>query len=166
MKLKALNAKSATNCKNEKEVMFRCTKECTKRTTSAIGGVLRSFSRTTPEGQASKTEVEFEIKLEEGAVPPNKPPYRFSPNEHDELQAQIDDLLAQGHIRPLQSPYGAPILFVPKKDGRWRMCVDYRALNKQTIRDRYPLPRIDDLLDRLGKAKHFRPSIWPPVIIR
>ena len=63
--------------------------------------------------------------------------------------------LAQGHIRPSQSPYGAPILFVPKKDGRWRMCIDYRALNKQTIKDRYPLPRIDDLLDRLGKAKYF-----------
>ena len=72
-----------------------------------------------------------------------------------DIQAQIEDLLAQGHIRPSQSPYGAPILFVPKKDGRWRMCIDYRALNKQTIKDRYPLPRIDDLLDRLGKAKYF-----------
>ena len=68
---------------------------------------------------------------------------------------QIDDLLAQGHIHPLQSPYGAPVLFVPKKDGHWRMCVDYRALNKQTIRDRYPLPHMDDFLDKLGKAKHF-----------
>ena len=65
-------------------------------------------------------------------------------------------MLAQGHIRPSPSPYGAPILFVPKKDGRWRMCIDYRALKKQTIlRDCYPLPRIDDLLDRLGRAKHF-----------
>ena len=99
--------------------------------------------------------MEFEINTEEGAVPPNKPPYRLSPKEHDELQAQIDDLLAQGHIRPSTSPYGAPVLFVPKKDGRWRMCVDYRALNRQTIRDRYPLPRIDDLLDRLGQARHF-----------
>ena len=113
------------------------------------------FPEQLPKGRPPKREVEFEIKLEEGAVPPNKPPYRLSPKEHDELQAQIDDLLAQGHIRPSQSPYGAPVLFVPKKDGRWRMCVDYRALNKQTIRDRYPLPRIDDLLDRLGKAKHF-----------
>ena len=79
----------------------------------------------------------------------------MSPKEHEELQVQVEDLLAQGHIRPSQSAYGAPILFVPKKDGRWRMCIDYRALNKQTIKDRYPLPRIDDLLDRLGKARYF-----------
>ena len=97
----------------------------------------------------------MKLKRRRGATPPNKPPYRLSPKEHEELQAQIEDLLAQGHIRPSASPYGAPVLFVPKKDGRWRMCVDYRALNRQTIRDRYPLPRIDDFLDRLGKARHF-----------
>ena len=113
------------------------------------------FPEQLPKGRPPKRTVEFEIKTEEGAVPPSKPPYRLSPKEYTELQAQIDDLLAQGHIRPSTSPYGAPVLFVPKKDGRWRMCVDYRALNKQTIRDRYPLPRIDDLLDRLGQAKHF-----------
>ena len=113
------------------------------------------FPEQLPKGRPPKRAVEFEINTEEGAVPPNKPPYRLSPKEHDELQAQIDDLLAQGHIRPSTSPYGAPVLFVPKKDGRWRMCVDYRALNRQTIRDRYPLPRIDDLLDRLGQARHF-----------
>ena len=113
------------------------------------------FPEQLPKGKPPKRSVEFEIKTEEGSTPPNKPPYRLSPKEHEELQAQIEDLLAQGHIRPSTSPYGAPVLFVPKKDGRWRMCVDYRALNRQTIRDRYPLPRIDDLLDRLGKAKHF-----------
>ena len=113
------------------------------------------FPEQLPKGRPPKWEVEFAIKTEPAAAPPNRPPYRLSPKEHEELQAQIKDLLAQGHIRPSQSPYGAPILFVPKKDGRWRMCIDYRALNKQTIKDRYPLPRIDDLLDRLGKAKYF-----------
>ena len=67
----------------------------------------------------------------------------------------MKDLLAQGFIRPSNSPYGAPILFVPKKDGRWRMCIDYRALNKQTIKDVFPLPRIDSLLERLGQARVF-----------
>ena len=124
-----------------------------------LQGLLEQYSDLFPEqlpkGRPPKRTIEFEIKTEEGAVPPNKPPYRLSPKEYEELQAQIDDLLSQGHIRPSTSPYGAPVLFVPKKDGRWRMCIDYRALNRQTIRDRYPLPRIDDLLDRLGQARHF-----------
>ena len=67
----------------------------------------------------------------------------------------MKDLLAQGFIRPSASPYSAPILFVPKKDGRWRMCIDYRVLNKQTVRDQFPLPCIDSLLERLGQAKVF-----------
>ena len=67
----------------------------------------------------------------------------------------MKDLLAQGFIRPSASPYGAPILFVPKKDGRWRMCIDYRALNKQTVKDQFPLPHIDSLLERLGQATVF-----------
>ena len=71
------------------------------------------------------------------------------------MEEHIKDLLEQGSIRPSASPYGAPILFVPKKDGRRRMCMDYRALNKQTIKDRFPLPRIDQLMDKLDKAKIF-----------
>ena len=113
------------------------------------------FPDKLPKGRPAKRDIEFQINLEEGATPASKPPYRLSPKEYEELQAQIEELLEQGHIQPSTSPYGAPVLFVPKKDGRWRMCVDYRALNKQTIRDKYPLPRIDDLLDRLGRAKHF-----------
>ena len=113
------------------------------------------FPEQLPKGRPPKRTVEFEIKTEEGAIPPNKPPYKLSPKEYEELQAQIHDLLSQGHIRPSTSPYNVPVLFVPKKDGRWRMCVDYRALNRQTIRDRYPLPRIGDLLDRLRKSPAF-----------
>ena len=71
------------------------------------------------------------------------------------MEEQVKDLLAQGFIRPSASPYGAPILFVPKKDGRWRICIDYMALNKQTVKDQFPLPRIDLLLERLGQAKVF-----------
>ena len=98
-----------------------------------LQGLLEEYADLFPKqlqnGRPSKRIVEFEIKIEEGAIPPNKPPYRLSPKEHEELQAQIDDFLAQGHIRPSTSPYGAPVLFVPKKDGRWRICVDYQVLN-------------------------------------
>ena len=97
----------------------------------------------------------MEIREQPDSTPPSRPPYRLSPKEQEELELQIKDLLDHQFIRPSVSPYGAPILFVPKKDGRWRLCVDYRALNKVTIHNRYPLPRIDELLDRLRGAKFF-----------
>ena len=106
-------------------------------------------------GTPPERGIEHEINLEEGAKPPNRAPYRLGPAEQTEMREQVQDLLMQGFVQPSMSPYGAPILFVPKKDGRWRMCIDYRALNKQTIKDRFPLPRIDELLDRLGRAKFF-----------
>jgi hypothetical protein len=100
-------------------------------------------------------EVDHKIELEPGHPPPNKPLYRLSFQERDELKKQIIELLDKGFIQPSKSPYGAPILFVKKKDGKLRMCVDYRALNRITIKNRCPLPRIDDLLDRLRGAKFF-----------
>jgi len=79
----------------------------------------------------------------------------MSPKEMEELKKQIDRFLKLGHIRPSTSPYGAPVLFAPKKDGGLRFCVDYRALNKNTIKNRYPLPKIDELLDQLAGASVF-----------
>lgn len=79
----------------------------------------------------------------------------MSPAELAEVRRQLDEYLEKGFIKPSTSPYGAPILFARKKDGTLRMCVDYRALNKMTKRDAYPIPRIDDLLDRLTNATIF-----------
>ena len=73
----------------------------------------------------------------------------------DQLKRQIETLLEQGWIRPSSSPYGSPILFIPKKDGKWRMCIDYRALNRITVRNRYPLPKVEELMDRLHGVCYF-----------
>jgi hypothetical protein len=81
--------------------------------------------------------------------------YQMSLSELTELKKQLDDLLRHGFIRPSQSPFGSPILFVKKKEGDLRMCVDYRALNKLTVKNTYPLPRIDELMDHLRGAKFF-----------
>jgi hypothetical protein len=86
---------------------------------------------------------------------PNKPLYRYNPVESAEIEKQIQDLLQQGLIQPSTSPYGAPVLLVKKKDGTMRMCIDYRALNAITTKNAYPLPRIDDLLDKLQGATYF-----------
>ena len=95
------------------------------------------------------------IPLEPGSRPVAKPPYRLSPAEHDECWKQLEKAMAMAHVQHSRSPYGAPVLFVRKKDGSLRMCVDYRALNDQTIKDKFPLPRIDAMLDSLSGARVF-----------
>ncbi|GKB71307.1 putative reverse transcriptase domain-containing protein [Tanacetum coccineum] len=90
-----------------------------------------------------------EIELTPGATPVAKSPYRLAPSELEELSGQLKELQDKGFIRPSLLPWGAPILFVKKKDGSFRMCIDYRELNKLTVKNRYPLPRIDDLFDQL-----------------
>jgi hypothetical protein len=93
------------------------------------------------------------IPLEGEARPPFRRPYRLSKLEMEEVQKQVKELLSKGFIQPSCSPYGAPVLFAPKPDGTLRMCIDYRMLNKLTVRDRFPLPRVDDLFDKLhGKT--------------
>ncbi|KAL0544325.1 hypothetical protein IC582_019438 [Cucumis melo] len=100
-------------------------------------------------------EVEFAIELEPGTVPISRAPYRMAPAELKELKVQLQELLDKGFIRPSVSPWGAPVLFVKKKDGSMRLCIDYRELNKVTVKNRYPLPRIDDLFDQLQGATVF-----------
>ncbi|GJT90040.1 putative reverse transcriptase domain-containing protein [Tanacetum coccineum] len=94
-------------------------------------------------------QVEFQIDLVPGAAPIVRAPYQLSPSEMKELSEQLKELSNKGFIRPSSSPWGAPVLFVKKKDGSFRMCIDYRELNKLTVKNRYPLPRIDDLFDQL-----------------
>jgi hypothetical protein len=95
------------------------------------------------------------IPLEPGHKPPFRPIYRLSPLELTEVEHQVSELLQQGLIQPSSSPFGAPVLFVTKKDGSLRMCIDYRGLNKITIKNKYPLPRMDQLMDSLSGAKVF-----------
>nr|GFC08604.1 putative reverse transcriptase domain-containing protein [Tanacetum cinerariifolium] len=84
-----------------------------------------------------------------GAAPVARVPYRLTPSRMKDLSEQLKELSDKGFIRPSSSPWGAPVLFVKNKDGSLRMCIDYRELNKRTVKNRYPLPRIDDLFDQL-----------------
>ena len=93
--------------------------------------------------------VEFVIELLPGTAPIAKRPYRMPPNELEELKKQLKELLDKGFIRPSTSPWGCSAIFVKKKDDTLRMCVDYRPLNAVTIKNKYPLPRIDILFDQL-----------------
>jgi hypothetical protein len=98
-------------------------------------------------------DVEFVINLVPGTAPIAQSPYRMAEVELKLLKAELDSLVEKGFIRPSASPRGSPALFVPKKDGTQRLCVDYHALNVETIKNKYPLPRIDDLMDQLRQAK-------------
>ncbi|GJV06724.1 putative nucleotidyltransferase, ribonuclease H [Tanacetum coccineum] len=120
--------------------------------------VVREFEDVFPEdlsGLPPQRQVEFRIDLVPGVTPVAKSPYRLAPSEMQELSGQLQELQDKGFIRPSHSPWGAPVLFVKKKDGSLRMCIDYRELNKLTIKNRYPLPRIDDLFDQLQGSRYF-----------
>ncbi|KAL0293197.1 UNVERIFIED_CONTAM: Transposon Ty3-G Gag-Pol polyprotein [Sesamum angustifolium] len=124
--------------------------------------VVREFPDVFPEelpGLPPHREVDFEIDTIPGAAPISITPYRMAPLELKELKKQLEELLDKGFMRPSISPWGALELFVKKKDGSMRLCIDYRQLNRITIKNKYPLPRIDDLLDQLKGATMFSKSI-------
>ena len=122
-----------------------------------IKPVVQSFRElfTPLTGMPPDQRIQHHIQLTPGARPVMKRPYRLSETQRNDAQEQIKNALKEGWVQPSTSAWGTAILMVPKKDGSWRMCVDYRDLNALTIADAYPLPRIDDLLHRLGRATYF-----------
>ena len=118
--------------------------------------IVKEFPDVFPDdisGLPSDREIEFVIELIPGTEPISIPPYRMAPAELKELKAQLEEFLSKGFIRPSTSPWRAPVLFVKKKDGSLRLCIDYRQLNRATIRNHYPLPRIDELFDQLHGSR-------------
>ncbi|XP_023764406.1 uncharacterized protein LOC111912904 [Lactuca sativa] len=124
-----------------------------------IKKVLEEFKEVMPPKLPKKLpprrEVDHEIELEPGARPPALRPDRMAPPELEELRKQLKELLDAGFIRPSKAPFGAPVLFQRKQDGSLRMCIDYRALNKVTVKNKYPIPLVSDLFDRLTNARWF-----------
>ena len=114
--------------------------------------MVNEFSDVFPDKSKSmppEREIEFKIDLVPGTAPIAKTPYRMAPAELKELKLQLQDLLGQGFIRESESPWGALVLIVKKKDGSFRLCIDYCGLNDVTVKNRYPLPHIDKLFDQL-----------------
>nr|ABA98209.1 retrotransposon protein, putative, Ty3-gypsy subclass [Oryza sativa Japonica Group] len=120
--------------------------------------IVQEYTEVFPEDLSTmplKREIEFRIDLAPGTALIYKSPYRMAANELAKVKKQVDEQLQKGYIRSSTSPWGAPVIFVEKKDKTKRMCVDYRARNEVTIKNKYPLPRIDDLFDQLKEAKVF-----------
>ena len=109
------------------------------------------FRPELPEGLPPRRSIDHAIETGD-ARPVNKNAYPLSAQQLREQTRQIEELLKRGLIRESVSPWGAPVLFVPKKNGEWRMCIDYRMLNFKTLKNAYPLSRIQDCIDRLSKA--------------
>jgi len=131
-------------------------KEKTRELTNIL--IVREFTDVFPDelpGLPPDREVEVSIDVLPGTTFVAQPPYRMAPAELGELKIQLQELLDKGFIRPSNSPWGAPILFVKKKDKALRLCIDYRQLNRVIVKNKYSLPRIDDLFNQLKGAKVF-----------
>ena len=122
--------------------------------TPTVFDYLNVFPEELP-GLPPHREIEFSIDVVPGAIPASITPYRMASVELKELKLRLQELLEKGFIRPSVSPWGVPVLFVKKKDGTLRLCVDYRQLNKIIVKNKYILPRIGDLFDQLKRASVF-----------
>ncbi|XP_074287879.1 uncharacterized protein LOC141613044 [Silene latifolia] len=124
-----------------------------------VQGLLKEFCDVFPEelpvGLPPLRGIEHQIDLIPGAQLPNKPAYRCNPEEAKELQRQVQELIDRGYVQESLSPCAVPALLVPKKDGTWRMCIDSRAVNNITVKHRFPMPRLDDMLDDLSGSRVF-----------
>ncbi|GKA66064.1 putative reverse transcriptase domain-containing protein [Tanacetum coccineum] len=126
--------------------------------------IVQDFPEVFPEdlpGIPPTRQVEFQIDLMHGAAPVARAPFRLALSKMKEFSDQLKELSDKGFIRPSSSPWGAPVLFVKKKDGSFQMCIDYRELNKLTMKNRYPLPKIDDLFDQ-----HQGSSVYSKIDLR
>jgi hypothetical protein len=122
-----------------------------------IQSLLKEFQHllVEPENIPPSRIFDHKISLKTKSAPVNVRPYRYAHFQKNEIERQVTDMLSTGLIRPSTSPFSSPILLVKKKDGSWHFCTDYRALNAVTIKDRFPIPTVDDMLDELHRAIHF-----------
>lgn len=157
--LRILSALQLQSCIKKGYPLYMCSlQEVREETEPKEVPIVSEFPDVFPTeipGMPPARDLEFTIDLVPGTGPISKAPYRMAPAEMKELKAQLDELLEKGYIRPSSSPWGAPVLFVKKKDGSLRLCIDYRELNNVTVKNKYPLPRIDDLFDQLKGAGIF-----------
>ncbi|KAI4294771.1 hypothetical protein MLD38_040902 [Melastoma candidum] len=154
-----------SDCKGQRPMILLLYKEAYLSTNSnpslpsVVVSLLQEFDDVFPKEMPAELPpirgIEHQIDFIPGAPIPNRPAYRYSPQEAKELQKQVDELLSKGYVRESMSPCSLPVLLVPKKDGTWRMCVDCRAVNKITVKYRYPIPRLDDMLDELHGSTVF-----------
>jgi hypothetical protein len=150
---------------HEPTILYLPQRECSTSYAYAIEGIklkdipiICEYPEVFPDdlpGMPQDRDIEFVIELQPGTAPISKRPYRIPSNELAELKIQLQDLLDKGYIHPSASPWGCPALFVKKKDNSLRLCADYRPLNAVTIKNKYPLPRIDILFDQLAGARVF-----------
>jgi hypothetical protein len=162
---KSISAMQFSKGFKRNEPSFLCTlrleeiEEATGPIPKPVRRLVKEFEDIMPEELPKKLPprraIDHEIELIPGAKPPARAPYRMSQPELEELRKQLGEMLESGIIVPAKSPYGAPVLFQKKADGSLRMCCDYRALNKITVKNSYPIPLVADCFDRLSRARYY-----------